>query len=400
MPLPVDELCSRHNYPGELRDVLHRLVEATQQAYPAATSFVLSGSGATGDYVFRDRDGTVELISDLDMTLFTTGDGATPERLDRVVEEIESRNRSALFQVDIAIVPPSSLDNIASSYQMAETKRAGVVLAGEDVLSHYPDAFDPLAARRSFLGNLWKPFLYWSPANSGGDMTYCQVAARVFLDVPLLAAAKRGECVPGHRARAEQYLASSERSGLYSEPLRERVRWAIDARTRPHTDRAGLEGSIAEFAFEVTKALDDKGDVPRNPDRALVDRLAAWLPSRTPRRFGGELRSLVRDPHSPLRDLRWLFDKKEAVAGAAMLGMLAHLATGEGEAPTAQMPGGIGARLGEFSRRPTLIRRESETALEFVARCRNAYAEGLSTLYPSLAKKDPGIVAFMGVDQP
>lgn len=395
MPGPVEELCSRHNYPDALRDVLTTLALASERAYPKLVSLVLSGSAATGDYVWRERDGTTELVSDLDMMLFADKDGSTPELLDAAIAQIKARHPGALFQVDISVSPPAALDAIASSFQMVETGQSGAVLAGEDVLGRYPDTFDGRAARRSFLGNLWKPLLYWSPPGGANDMIYQQVCARFFLDVPLLAFAAQGRCVPGHRTRAQQYLNSPKRDGLYSETLRERVAWAIGARSQPSDAREGLETAIARFAFEVVNALDDQGTPPEDPSPALTKRLALWLPGRTARRIAGELRSALGKPTTPLRDLRWVAARKEATGGAALLGLLAFLASQTKGQLSGEPPPGVGARLGEYSRQPTLRREEGESTLAFVYRCKRAYLLGLSTLYPSLEKKEPGVEGFL-----
>lgn len=395
MPSPVDELCSRYHYPDALRDVLNQLVAAAAEAYPETKSFILSGSGSTGDYVYREHANGVELISDLDMTLFTGNGGARPEVLEEAIDDIKLRHRSPLFQIDIEVNPVRNLDSIAASFQMVETRHAGAILSGEDVRNSYPESFDNRSSRRSFLGNLWKPVLYWTPAGSGHDLIYTQVAARLFLDVPLLAMANAGQCKPGHRARATHYLDSKSTKGLYSESLRERVRWAIEARTHPGEERAGLEREVADFAFEVTQAVDGMGPVPVDPNRALVERLADWLPKRSPRRLAGETRSVLRDFRSATEDLRWIARNKEAVGGAALLGMLAHLATGDGHAPEDELPMGVSERLGEYARMLPVVRRESESALDFVTRVKGAYWTGLTTLYPSVAKKEAGLEAFL-----
>jgi hypothetical protein len=392
---PVEELCSRHNYPDALRDVLTTLVDASERAYPKLVSFVLSGSAATGDYVWRERNGTVELVSDLDMMLFADKDGSHPELLDAAIAQIKGQHPGALFQVDIATSPPAALDAIAPSFQMVETGRSGAVLAGEDVLARYPDTFDGRTARRSFLGNLWKPFLYWSPPGGPNDMIYQQVCARFFLDVPLLAFAAQGRCVAGHRARAQEYLKSPKRDGLYCEALRERVAWAIGARSHPSDQREGLEAAVAHFAFLVVSALDGQGTPPEDPSPALAKRLALWLPRRSGRRIAGELRSALRKPTMPLRDLQWVVARKEATGGAALLGLLAFLATEIGGQLSGETVPGVGARLGEYSRQPALRRKQGESTLAFVYRCKRAYRLGLSTLYPSLEKKEPGVEDFL-----
>ncbi|MCP5044031.1 MAG: hypothetical protein GY944_23630 [bacterium] len=395
MPNPVEELCSRHRYPNALREVLLELVDATRDAYPDAKSFVLSGSASTGDYVYREDESGVELVSDLDMTLFTDRRGARPERLDEAIAAIKQRHPSPVFQVDIAIEPTSALRAIPAIFQMVETRHAGVVLAGEDVRGHYPDHFDGRDARRAFLLNLWKPVLYWTPAGGEHDLTYTQVVARFFLDLPLLVATERGQCIPGHRARAASYADTDEHRGLFSDTLRERVGWAVVARENASSDRAGLEQAVASFAFEVVEALDGQGPVPHDPDPALVRRLGAWLPPRTPRRVAAELRSIVRDPRRPGLDLRWLQSKKEAVGGAALLGLLGHLATSRDGVIRGEVPPGIGGCLGTFSRQGPLARGEGESELDFLCRAKQAYWQGLATQFPSLQKKQTGFEPFL-----
>jgi hypothetical protein len=368
------------------------MVEAVRDAYPSLISLVLSGSTATGDYVWGRDEQVVTLHSDIDALLYVKNFGdAHPERLERRLIDIQGRQPSELFQIDIAINPAAALRRIPASYQMAETRKSGVVLVGENVLSAYPANFDPRSARQAFLANLWKPILYWTPEGGGRtpeiDLLYTQVAARFFLDLPLLVCAEAGLCVAGHQARAERYLATGATDRFQSDTGREAVRWALAARRDPKPDREGLEKKLATFAFDVAAALDERGRPPEDPDPALVRRLAAWRPRRTPRRIGGELRSVLRTPRNPVTDLAWLVSRKEATAGAALLGLLAYLATACESPPSP----GIAARLAEFAREPAL---DGRAASWFYA-AKQQYWRGLVDLYPSMRSKAPSHQRFL-----
>lgn len=379
MPGAIRNLCRRYGYPSELEDALERVVDAAREAYPKLRSFILSGSAATGEFVWRRNESAVELLSDIDGMLFVEFDGAHPEGLLERLRALEAQQRSPLFQIDVVVNPMSALRRIPKNYQMVETRLSGVVLAGEDVRDAFPTEYDPANSRQAFLLNLWKPILFWTPPGTEHDFTYAQVAARFFLDLPLIGVSETGRCLPGHRERAEWFLASSSSSRFHSPLTEEVVSWARAVRLEPHPHRSDLERLIARFAFEVTAMIDGLGEPPRDPDLELVRRLVAWLPRRTPRRLAGELRSLLRAPRNPLDDLRWLACRKEAVGAAALLGLHAFLSDGGLGEP----PSGIAARLREFSRERISPSRD----LAFIQEAKNAYWAGLCDLYPSMRQK-------------
>jgi hypothetical protein len=361
-------------------------------------SLVLSGSATTGDYVYLADSGApegVRLLSDLDLMLFTDQQGAQPALLAERLQDIKARHPSPLFDIDIAFSPASALDQIPPRFQMAETRRTGVVIAGRDVIDRFPLEFDHREAVAPFLGNLWKPFLYWTPAGGAFDIEYQQMVARLFLDVPMLVCGARRECIPGHRARADSYLAEGSREGLYDEALRERVRWAIDVRGEPSIERAGLESSVGEFARQVIAALDGEPLPQPEADAALVARLGKLLAKRPLRRLAAELRCVVRDPRTPVGDLAWWWGRKEAAAGAALLGMLAHLGEIDGRADAFDPPQGVRARLAEYARLPAVERASDESPLDFLFRCKRIYQAGLLALFPSLEKADPRQQVFL-----
>lgn len=406
----VAALCTRHRYPDALRSVLERVVEACLDVDPQLVSLVLGGSAATGDYVYASGGGgggsgsgsgsegegaDTRLYSDLDLMLFSRAHASRPQRLDDVLTRIRAEHPSPLFEIDIAWNPASALDDIAPRYQMAEVRRAGVVLAGEDVLERFPERFDPRAAVGSFLNNLWKPLLHWTPRGSGLDTEYQQMAARLFLDAPLLANAQSDECVPGHRARAAKFLAEDERQGLHQQAIRERVAWAIEKRSAPSDERAGLERSVAAFARTVIAGLDGNPAPKGQGEPELVPRLARLLPPRSLRRIGGELRAIVRDPRQPLLDLAWWRHRKEASAGAALLGLLTHLGEIDGEGEAFDPPAAVLATLARFARTSRIERGAGESGLEFLFRCKRIFRDAWFALYPSSAKQDEAQAVFL-----
>ena len=70
MPTPTRILCSELGYPMELALVLEEVTDAVQRAYPKLHSLTLCGSVATGDFLWRERDGRIELLSDIDGFVF------------------------------------------------------------------------------------------------------------------------------------------------------------------------------------------------------------------------------------------------------------------------------------------------------------------------------------------
>ena len=381
----VDALCTRHHYPEALRSVLAAVADACRDAYPGLVSLVVTGSAATGDYVFRDEATGTRLVSDLDLMLFADAKGARPGRLREAIAAATAAHPSPLFDVDIAVSSPSALDDVPARFQMVEARQAGVVLAGDDVLDRFPTQFDPNAAIASFYNNLSKPFLWWMPRGGGFDLEYQQMVARLFLDVPLLVCARNRECIAGHRARGEAYLAEASREGLHAEAFRRRVEWALQARRAPTEERDGLERDVASFAGELIAAL-DAGPPPEVFDAALATRLAKPLPPRTPRRVAGELRTIVREPRSPLRDLSWWWDRKESRAAAALLGLLDHLAAIEGEASGFDPPREVLEQLAAFARTAKIERASGEAGPAFLFRCKRIYRDGWEALFPSTAK--------------
>ncbi len=345
-------LCDRHGYPAPLADALEELSEAASACLPGLRAVIVSGSLATGDFLWRPRGdaGGVELLSDVDAFAFAPLGVADVPELRRRLRKIEARTGSVHFKIDLSVSPPSALARIPATYQMAETRRAGYVLAGEDLRAAFPDHFDPRASRQSFLANLWKPIAAWCDREADGGLAFSLAASRLLVDVALLAASEDGLCLPGHRARCERFLAGGPPESLASD---ESLRWAVEAgwaaRLEPPGQAGNLEPLLAPTVARTVALLDGGGPPPADPGAGLVRRLASWLPPRTMRRRLGELRTVLRRPSRPDRDLRWLLDRKEAVAGACLLGWLVWLGS-EGEGPP---PAGVGHLLATLARRPS-----------------------------------------------
>lgn len=383
-------LCSGAAYPQELEATLEEITARVREFCPGLRSFILGGSAATGDYVWRQRDGSVELLSDLDGLVFTDQNRIDQAGLKNALAEIEARHSSPLFQIDLAINKSEAVNHLPAQYQMVETGSTGLVLAGEDIRPAFPKHFDPRGSRAGLLLNLWKPVLYWTPPGGQWDPVYVQAAARFILDLPLLACSERGECIPGHRERARQFVASEGRDALHHPDLVAAVRWAVSARETPHGERKGLEARVARVAFQTIDALDGGGKPETNASGALVERLATWLPPRSPRRLLGEARALLRNPSHPIQDFRWWQRPKEALGGAILLGILSELNSDS----NANRPAQLVRRLSEWSRSPFPCDVDTPRSV-FLKAAKHAYWAGLITQYPSLKKKKDRIASFL-----
>lgn len=360
------ELGERFGYPEELTSVLDRIGEAARRHLGSDTSVVLSPSVSTGDFLWTRETNRVELLSDVDGFVFTAAPTAA---LAAFSEELRALERVAgpPFSIDLAMNRPDALRRIASTYQMAETREAGFVLSGPDVLDAFPSSFDPRASHQAFLENLWKPIC----ALEKGDAAFARATARVLCDLAILAASEQGACVPGHAARARWFL-DSKPAPLGSEALlREAVEMARMARMKPPGDASRLRPMLAPSVLLTCERLGvpfDRGNV-----QGLVKQLAAWIPPRSFRRCLGELRPLLRRPTGLISDLRWWLSRKEAWAGAAALHLLVFIHEG-GSSP----PAGVAELLGWYAR----AKQPAGQGEVFVAHAVTTVRAGHAELYP------------------
>jgi len=382
------EICERFGYPDELRTVLERIRGLALECYPNLRSLLLSGSITTGDFVFTRGPEGLRLLSDIDAFLFVDGRAAPSEAFRSGLAALEHEHASRLFHVDVSVAAAKRLRAIPRTYQMVETGMAGLVLAGEDVRPGFPRSFDPRGAIGVLLFNLWKGWLYWSSPSEDWDPIYAQVLARLVLDLPLLAFARRGECIPGHLGRARAFLELPDAEPLSCPETRAAVELAARARSGDAVAPRELELRLLPALDHVLDALDGAGPFARDPDAALVRRIARLLPRRTLRRVGGEARALLRRTTAPLRDLAWLLRRKEAAATAAVLGLLPWAFEGARGKP----PAGVPLRLAEF----TNATPPCTEGMRFVADGRRQYWAAVCRLYPSLREKEGFYDALLG----
>jgi hypothetical protein len=374
------EVCRRFGYPALLEEVLSTLAEASRRAFPDLRSLVLSGSTCTGDFVWRSDGSKTRLLSDIDAFLFVDGRPHPRPEFQAVVERLERAQASPLFHIDVSISRSSALRRLPRQYQMVESGLSGIVLAGRDVLPSFPRQFDSRGPHESFFWNLWKGILAWPGAGGGSEEIYLLALARLILDAPLLAFSEGGMCIPGHRARAEAFLELGEGHRLADEQTRRAVRLALQVRERGDVRREQIEPLVLPLIDRVLDYLDGGAAPPRDPSPELVRRIRRLLPPRSPRRLLGELRSVVQSPHGLGRDAAWLLRRKEAVGGAALLGLLAFVLGGAEGRP----PPGIAERLGEFTGGivPT------GEGGQFVVESRRVYWNGCCRLSRSAKSKD------------
>jgi hypothetical protein len=371
-------LCDQHGYPEQLAEILEEVVSLALAHLGDVCSVVLSPSASTGDFLWKRIDSEVHLLSDVDGFVFMNGDAKDRAGFFSAVHGLSEQIGGPMFHVDLSVSDAGALDHLPRSYQFVETGIAGFVLYGEPVLTRFPRQFDPRASRQAFLLNLFKPLrhAFVDPDPDGA----AQAVARLILDIPILALSERGECIAGHRARARWFLDDRPTPLGCDEAIRAAVSAAYAAREDPPGDVAMLGPLLHAAIPRVVGLLDGRGDPGGDPDRTMVERLATWLPPRAARRVLAECRTLVKRPTNPVADLGWLVRRKEASAGAALLGLLHYVARGAVGAP----PEGIRARLHEFSRREC----SRASGLAFVQSACEVYLEGLLELYPSL--REPG----------
>jgi hypothetical protein len=382
----LGDLCERHGYPRALRDVLEALVGSARTEIPGLCALVLSGSVATGDFVWRGGGSSVRLLSDIDVFAFAQRGGPRPG-FSVAVERLERSQASALFHIDVSISPVSALRKLPRRFQFVEAGLAGVAPIGAEVLASFPRHFDPRAARQSFFGNVWKGILCWPGPAAREDETYRLALARMILDLPILAFSERGRCIPGHTARAEAFLALDESHPLVGATTRRAVDLALRMRRSGDVARRDLEDLVPVVVDALLDFLDGGGPTG-SADWALARRIGRLLPPRTPRRLAGELRAVLRDPGMLWRDPGWWSRRKEAAGGAALVGLLRFALDGAVGPP----PTGLSPLLRAFTGGGAP---DGEGAAYLAEACR-LYWEGRCRLYPSDAQKGRDVGALLG----
>ena len=365
----VGDLCETHGYPAELGRLLEEVSRLAEELLSPLTGLVLSPSVSTGDFLWRrENGGGVRFLSDIDGFVFTDAPTEAQVRFRREIKSLSHGRGGPLFSIDLSLNPTRALRQLPETLQMVETRMAGFELVGDRLLSYFPSRFDPRTSRQALLVNLSKPLA------TGAPDAWAQNVARLLLDIPLLASSETGECRPGHRARAEWFLSARPGPLGRSETLRSAVEIALEARRRPPGDSEALRRILLPALGELLSRLDGAEALPAEPDEALVARFEGWLPPRSARRRLGELRTVLRRPQSPVSDLRWCLARKEAMAGAALWGLLQSLT---GAAPSVA----TAAWLARFARERQL----DVSVPDFLQRGTAQYRRGFAELYPSRA---------------
>jgi predicted nucleotidyltransferase len=375
----VGDLCSRHGYPAALRSILDEVVAAARAEIPGLRAIVLSGSVATGDFVWRDVGGAVRLLSDIDVFVFA-GRSGPHASFSQVLRELERRHPSPLFEIDVSISGASTLRHLPERYQFVEARLAAVAPVGEEVLALFPERFDPRAARQSFFGNVRKGVLNWPEMAASDDELYRLALARMILDLPILAFSESGRCIPGHAARAEAFRELPDQHPLAQPDLVRAVNCALRMRQWGDVSREGLEADALRVIDALFDFLDGAGPVGE-ADALLARRIGRLLPPRPLRRLAGEFRAAVLTPRLLLRDPLWWLRRKEAAGGAALLGLFRFALTGANGSP----PPGIAPLLQAWSGGEST----EGVGEAFLADARRVYRAGHRRLFPAAAHK-PG----------
>jgi hypothetical protein len=369
----IDDLCDRHEYPIELRAVLTSLVESARREIDGLKALVLTGSIATGDFVWRgDADGA-RLLSDIDVIAFAERAGPRPA-FSAAVRKLEHGQTSELFHIDVVISSMSAMRRLQHSYQFVEARLSGVAPIGRETLESFPRHFDPRGVRQSFFDNIRKGVLSWPGPEDHDDEAYRLALARMILDLPILAFSEGGRCIPGHAARVDEFLALEETHPLADHSTRRAASTALRMRQRGDVPLGDLSDLVPEVIDRLFNFLDRKGPAGA-ADEQLARRIGRLLPPRRPRRLAGELRAALRDTGLWWKDPGWWLRRKEAMAGAALIGLLRFALSGASGSPEP----GITALLRAYTggRAPT-----GEGPI-FLDEARRIYWEGRCRLYPS-----------------
>jgi hypothetical protein len=326
----IRELTARFGYPVELERKLVALREILERAYGSSLrSVILCGSIATGDFVWMRDGSAIRFLSDIDGLAFVDGDADISGVSDAIRNLSHDPAGSALFHVDVPVGTVSGLRRLPRSFQVAEIRKAGWVLGGEDVRPWFPADFDPASARMAFFYNLSKPFLLSFLKDNCPDL-YLHVMARQILDVAILACSEEGECIPGHGRRAQAFLSLPKDHALATPAVRSALEHALQVRQGKPVDPRQMEAEQEIVIRTVVRFLVARShgneDGPVTPHR--VNRLLAH---RTLREAAKEV---LGEFAARRFDLVWLMRRKEALAGAALLEIYEYRAAGwSGPAP-------------------------------------------------------------------
>jgi predicted nucleotidyltransferase len=378
----IQKLGEQFGYPDGLLEVLDELRLLLDRKFKGRLlSVILSGSAATGDFVWRREGDGITFLSDIDAVVIV----ASRESGDDIAAESQALRRissaSALFHVDVTVIPSSAIANIPHSFQAAEIRQSGWIVAGCDMRHVFPGDFRPGSSREAFFLNLWKPFLFRAVCLRRPDL-YRQAIARQMMDLALLASSEQNCCVAGHRQRLEAFEALPEGHPLQRDDLKAALRMAYGVRQGQNF----ANGQLEEAQFLCLRAALEFLGIEYGAGSSAVEpaRIQALLDPRPPRRIAGEIRN---DLLGRRCDPAWIWRRKEACAGAALLDIYRCRREGIRLEPESN----AGRWLGKFSGGPApdLSRDDAED------RARRSYWEGEQRLHPGAIRNRDWVEAIM-----
>ena len=363
----AEDLIRRYGYPGRLRAILGEIeTSAHRQLGADLVAILLTGSIATGDYVWRTSDGTSDLLSDIDAVTIVRrrrrclGYMEDLARLSREWKGITSE-----FKIDMATVTTREARRLVRNYQYAEARLTGFLLEGnEAVLAWLPRDFQPGYSRLAALFNLSKTLQHWpEDASKLREGKFQRMLARLVLDGAMLAYSERGLCVPGHRLRVSGLWAR----GWVSERMATTLEKAIEIR-QGHSTFLDVRETW-ESVNEVLQRLVGE-PIEYESSTLLAEQLTRVVPPRTLRRW-------AREASQSRGDIGWLIRRKEAWAAAFSLTAFRQLAeTGV----VALDRYGTGTALAKFSGETT-----GDNSFQAI---RRAFRSGQAKLRPWLARDE------------
>lgn len=370
---------SGRGLPPRVQALLPQILMVLKSA-PGASSIVLLGSAARGEFSWTEFEGQEALFSDLEFMVVTDRhvQGAQRDEMAARLEGLESGlgSTSPLFHIDVLYRERSRLATMPRTIFTYELRRNGQALWGEDPRHLLPDIsirdIDLRNTNEILYKRLWELLFHLpdslvrgQPLTGLQEVQMAVLCARQALDVPTALLPHAGVLLPTYRERVSFWRenhsalivrgpAASELAGFLTGCLaiRERPeRWYALARDFDLADSSGPSagGALTDLYVStvhwLSEALDYVGyqfnEQPRTPGeavnlarmalRALGGRgptfTAQWLTVSRKRLFARGLLALHRSLEASL--LGQTSAAREHLAGSEDL--LAQLALGPGD---------------------------------------------------------------------
>lgn len=381
--LPIS-LC-KYDYPVELLNTIKDVVVCARRHYGNdIVSFLLCGSTATGDFVYKRDNSNTLLLSDIDALMIVNRLDDRVSEFNRDIRNIYANNRSAskLFYIDISVIDNIRLWFIQKTYQNVEMRTSSIVLDGKDIRDKMPQYWNKKHSRQTFLLNLWRSVLYCptsGPYSPSKNDIYDFSLSRVWLDLPILVASEKGLCIPGHNSRVRWFL-DNHNDLMVSEEITETIQHSIDVRKgKIIADRNKLLKRLPvliEYAMKIMGVNESIYNI--NP--TLYKSIKKAIGNRGLRRIISEARICN-------GDMIWLLKRKEAVIACILIELNIRLAENNTSLPSPY----IQKLLGILDKRNTL---DIKTCTQ-IREWKKMLWRGMLRLYPSLLKHNERIINIM-----